>query len=254
MMRIVICEDIKQERIGMEQTINKYILMENYDMELVLSVGDPIEVLDYLDKYPITSGLYFLDVDLQCEMNGIELAVRIKEVDTSATIVFVTTYQELMHLVFTYKVEAMDYITKDRPIEEVRTRTAECMQLAYKRYLDGKHSKTKYFPVKVGAQILNIPHNQILFFETAPDPTRYKRVILHTQTGQIEFRGGAIRELEKIGDEFHCCHKSFVVNITKVKRVDRELREVEMQNGDVIPISTRKMSEFLKALGYTSQS
>jgi len=246
MMHIVICEDSKRERIGMEKTINKHIITGDYDMDLALSASGPIEVLDYLNEHPITSGLYFLDIDLQHEMDGIKLAAKIKEKDASATIIFITTCEELMPLVFTYKVEAMDYIAKDSPAEEVEARIAECMRLAYQRYLDGKHSKTKYFTVKVGDQILNIPHNEILFFETHPSIPHV--IILYTKNGQIEFRG-FIKNVENLGPEFRCCHKSFVVNTTKIKRVDRDKRELEMLNGILIPVSMRKMTEFWKALG-----
>jgi len=245
MMRIVICEDNQRERIDMEQTVNKYILTKDCDMELALSASGPIEVLDYLDEHPITSGLYFLDIDLRHEMNGIELAAKIRKTDISATIVFITTHEELMFMVFTYKVEAMDYITKDRPAEEVKTRTVECMQLAYQRYLDGKHSKTKYFPVKVGGQILNIPHDEILLFETHPQIR--KRMLLYTEKGKIDFRG-IISEIEKLVPDFYRCHKSFIVNPSKIVILDKAKSKAELVNGQLVFVAAKKVSELARMI------
>lgn len=243
MLHVFICEDDPRQRESMETLINKYILLGDYDMDITLSAGSPAEMLDHLKKYGSKNGLYFLDVDLQSEINGIVLAAKIRALDVSATIVFITTHAELSYLVFKHKVEAMDYIIKDSPAEEIETRVMECMKLAYTRYLGGKHSKSKYFTVKAGDQMLNIPYDEILFFET--HLTLRNKIFLHTINGKVEFRG-AISEVTQLGPPFYQCHQSFVVNIKKIERVDRGNREVEMIDGEIIPISVRKMAEFLK--------
>jgi len=229
----------------MQKLINKHIMEEDYNMELVLAAHSPSEVLDYLKQHTSKSGLYFLDVDLQHELNGIELGAKIRELDVSATIAFITTRSEMAHLVFMHKVEAMDYIIKDDP-DTVETGVKTCMQLAYQRYLSGKHAQDQYFTVKSDDHIWNIPHDDILFFET--DFTQHKKLVLHTETGLIGFRS-SISEVENIGPEFYCCHRSFVINLKKVKRIDRAKREIEMTDGKIIPVAARKMTEFLKRMG-----
>ncbi|MCL2841841.1 MAG: response regulator, partial [Oscillospiraceae bacterium] len=126
-------------------------------------------LLEYLNKRQVQSGLYFLDVDLQSDLNGIELGAEIREIDVSATIVFITSHANLLPQVFRYKVEAMEYIVKDSPAEEIEKRVIECMQLAYQRYLGGKHTQVKYFTAKIGDQMLNIPFDDILFFESSTE-------------------------------------------------------------------------------------
>jgi len=227
--------------VRIEKIVHKYILEEDPAMDLALSAGRPTDVLDYLKAHPLKSGLYFLDVDLQSEMNGIELGAKIRELDTSATIVFITTHTDKVPLVFRYKVEAMDYILKDQP-QKIEARTRECIHLAYQRYLNGNSPEGKHFVVKTGDQVLNVPYAEILFFET--HPTIRHKLILHTATERIEFRG-FIKDVENLGPEFCQCHKSFCVNIKKIKRVDRTKLEIEMSNGEIIPISTRRMTEFL---------
>jgi len=98
----------------MESIVRKHIATEDVEMELVLSPACPADVLGYVGKHPDTNGLYFLDIGLQHEMNGIKLATKNREIDTNATIVFVTTHEELSHLVFRYKIEALDYITSSK--------------------------------------------------------------------------------------------------------------------------------------------
>jgi len=246
MLHVLICEDDPMQRAQIESIVSKQIAAENYEMELVLSAGNPSHILHYLKTRPDTNGLYFLDVDLQHdEMNGIELGAKIRELDMLATIVFITTHEELSHLVFKYKVEAMDYIIKDKP-EEIEGRVMECMLLAYKRYLESSTSTPTHYQVKFNEQVLNISYDEILFFETHP-AVRH-RVVLHTTNQLIEFRG-QISALAKSSPDLYHCHQSFVVNTKLIKSVDKGNLKIEMINGTRVPVAARKISKLLKMIG-----
>jgi len=245
MLNILICEDSPAQRMRIESIANKHILSEDAYMDIALTADCPSALLDYIEKHNIQSGLYFLDVDLQSDINGIELAAKIKKLDVSATIVFITTHSELVHYAFRLKVEAMDYITKDSPPEEIEKRVIECMKTAYRRFLDGRHAKSKYFTVKIGNQILNIPYDDILFFESST--TLRHQVILHKADSTLAFRN-YINDVSNLGPPFFRCHQSFVVNLNYIQRVDKFAREVEMTGGAIIPVAVRKMTELLKCL------
>ena len=247
MLRVLICEDNQTCRTFVENIVNEYIITKDCDMKLALSTGSPTEILAHLEVSQVKGGLYILDVDLRAQINGIELGAKIREQDISATIIFITTHSELAPLVFRHKVEAMDYIIKDETDEEVKARTRECMQSAYERYLAGRSPKGKIFTIKIGDQRLNFPQEDILYFETDPSPSASKKIIIRTQTGKTEFRG-ALNELEKIGTEFYRCHASIVVNVNKIKCVNSTAREVEMLNGDYLPVSRRLMPGLLKLM------
>jgi len=247
MLNVIICEDDLKQRTRLEKIINKYILLDDYHMGIVCSATSPGELLEYLNSNPSERGLYFLDVNLQSDINGIELGSKIRELDLSCTIVFITTHAELAHLVFQHKVSALDYIIKDSPPEEVEARIAECMRLAQQYWLDGKHSQSKYFTVRTGDHISHVPFDDILFFET--NVAVRNRLFLHKMNGKVEFRG-VIKDIAELGLPFFNCTQSFVVNLDKVSDVDRTLREAKLVNGAIVPIANRKMAEFLKALGW----
>ena len=71
------------------------------------------------------TGIFFLDVDLNHEMNGIALASKIREYQPRCFIIFVTTHSEMSFMTFSYKVEAMDYVIKDY-FQEVKNRVHQC--------------------------------------------------------------------------------------------------------------------------------
>ena len=245
MLNVFICENDPSYRKWAEQIINNFIISQDCQIDLVLSSPQPTDVLEHLRAHAVTSGLYLLDVDLGTDINGIELASEIRKRDVSATIVFVTTQSELAHLTFQYKVEAMDYILKSKHSEEVEQSVINCIQIAYERYLRGRAPEGKHFTIKTGDQILNVPLDQIVFLET--HPTIRHKVILYKKNGKIEFRG-SIQDLENLGTEFYHCHKSYVVNLSKVISFDKRARTAAMQNGAPVPVAVRKVTEFSKLL------
>jgi len=244
-IHIFICEDNCKQREYIDALVKKFILIEHYDMALTLSCGNPTELLNYLEKHPSKNNLYFLDIDLQHEINGITLASIIRERDAFGKIVFITTHAELSYLTFQYQIEAMDYIIKDKP-DEIPERVKKCIDLTHSRYLDDDHPKRSGFQVKVGEQIQVIPFADILFFES--HPTLPHKIILHTQNKQIEFRDSMSAVAKKAGLDFFRCDKSFVVNLKNIVCVDSNTREIEMKGGNTIFASVRKLKELLNLL------
>ena len=58
MLRIFICEDDTIQRKKLERIIQRYILIEELDMQLQLSTADPFEILTYLNEHPQTAGVF----------------------------------------------------------------------------------------------------------------------------------------------------------------------------------------------------
>jgi len=237
---VLICEDDPRQRLHIEAVVGKYIAAGDCDIELILSTGHPVEILDFLKDYPDKKGLYILDVDLQDDMiNGIELGAKIRETDPFAKIVFITTHDELAYLTFTHKVEAMDYIVKERP-EDVEQRIIECMSAAYKRYLKEQDAEPKEFQFEIGGRLWRIPHDEILFFET--DPGKKNKAFLHKEDEQIGLRN-SMSNIAATVPHFYRCHQSFLVNPKHIRGIDRISHKIELSNGDTIPFAPKKAAE-----------
>jgi len=242
MLHIIICEDDSSHRKLMEKVVREQVASDKQKMKLVLSTGNPDKVLAYLSEHSDKHSLYFLDVDLGHEQNGIELGAKIRQADPLAKIVFVTTHDEMAFLTFTHKVRAMDYIIKSSA-RDISSNMVECIKKAHRFYREELENQTKFFKLNTGGQILNISHDDILFFES--DPGAPNKVIVHTETGPIAYRG-LLRDAANLGPEFFQCHKCNVVNITKIKRIDKIKFEVEMTNGEVARVGIKKLTELIR--------
>ena len=241
MLRIIVCEDNKEQRARITKYIEDSIMIENLDMEIALSTESPEEIIEYLKENELT-GLYFLDVDLNSKMNGIKLAEIIREYDPRGFIVFITTHAEMSYLTFMYKVEAMDYIIKDN-CDAVKERIHQCILNAHKKYSSKATDLQKNFTIKVEDKIINIEYSKILFFETSDI---IHKVILHAVDRQIEFYA-KMKDIEaKLDDRFYRCHRSFLVNKDNVKEVDKTNRVIHMINGQQCFVATRMLKGLLK--------
>lgn len=243
MIHVIICEDDPIQRKRMETIVYNHIIMEEYDAALALSTDNPFEVISYADVHPKRNKLYILDVDLGHEMNGITLAAHIREEDLHSSIAFVTTHAEMLHLTFQYKVEAIDYIVKDRP-QEIPGRIQACIDAVYKRSVTDKRPTTGSYQVKDGGRMRLIPYEDIMFFTSHPAA---RKIVLHLENSQINFYG-SINELEEISSDFYRSHKSFVVNLRNIRHVDRVTKEIEMTNGEIALVGTKKVQKLLEAI------
>jgi len=246
MLHILICEDDARQQAHMESVVKEYIAAKNNEMILALSSSNPAQVLAYTKSHPEIGGLYFLDIDLQHDkMNGIELGAEIRKMDPFAKVVFITTHSELAYMTFKHKINALDYIVKDRP-EEIEIRMQECIEVAHEQYQQEKQGQMKYFKVDATGEVWSIPYHDILFFETHVNIRH--RVIIHTENSKIEFRG-FLGEIEKLVPEFYRSHKSYLLNIDKISYIDKLTKEAVMQNGKRALIAQRKIAELVGIIG-----
>lgn len=239
MLKVFICEDNKEHRERFSKFIDDIIMIENLDMDIGVVTESPYEIIKYI-KENNGFGIYFLDVDLKSDINGIQLAEQIREYDPRGFIIFITTHAEMSYLTFIYKVEAMDYIIKDN-YDNVRNRIHQCILNASKKYSSNLNENEKIFTVKSGEKLVNIELDKILFFETS---SIIHKIIIHAVDRQVEFYA-QMKEIEKkLDDRFYRCHRSYMVNKNNIKEIDKKNRIIYMINGEKCLISTRGMKGF----------
>ncbi len=239
MLNIFVCEDNDIQRQAIVQIIQNTVLIEELDMQLVMETGNPYELLDEIRNCQNT-GVYFLDIDLNSDMNGMKLAQQIRLFDPRGFIIFITAHSELSFMTFQYRVEAMDFVLKDNPAE-LKVKIRECLLNAMERYTLQTNKTHKVYMIDVGGRKISVDYEDIFFFETS---SNIHKVILHAKDRQIEF-SGTIKELAyALDDNFVRCHRSFLVNKSNIKEVDAKNRIIHFTNGETCLMSTRMMKQF----------
>ena len=238
MLHIFVCEDDAAQRKAVVQIIHNTVLIEELDMRLVLDTADPYELLEAI-KTSRNTGIYFLDIDLNCDMNGMKLAQHIRKFDPRGFIIFITAHSELSYMTFQYRVEAMDFVLKDNPAE-AKVKIRECLLHAWERHTLQTNKVHKTYTIEIGERKISVDYQDILFFETS---SNIHKVILHAKDRQIEFFG-TMKDLENtLDDSFVRCHRSFLANRNNIKEVDTKNRILYFVNGESCLMSTRMMKE-----------
>lgn len=232
MLKVIICDDNLAYRDKLKQIIENTILRENLDLNVEICTEDPEEIIKYIEKNNIT-GIYFLDVDLKNNVNGIRLGEKIRDLDPKGFIIFTTIHMEMSYLAFKYKVEAMDYVIKDE--EDFKQRVNSCLIKAYNTYYK-ESFKEGYISINEDSRIINIKLSNILFIETSS--TAHK-IRVHEENRQIEFYGNLKDMQEKLTPNFYRCHKSYIVNKDKIEEIDMKNNKIVMVNGEECYVSFR---------------
>lgn len=234
MLKIFVCEDNIVQRKKMESIIDclKADMVDVIEKGIV--TANPYEILEHI-RNENNSCLYFLDIDLKCDMDGFMLAHKIRETQPRCCIVFVTTHSEMSFMTFPYRIEAMDFIIKD-DIGKLEERMLQCIEQAIERCCRKEEKDTEKYTVKIGNHIKNITLSEIKYFEAVAET---RKIILHATNCVIEF-SGKLKEIEKnLNEDFVRCHRSVIVNTKYIESVDRINHIIYLKDGEICHMSVR---------------
>lgn len=240
MLHIYVCEDNEIQRKKIVKIIENIILMENYDLVLDYYGDNPYTLLKQVNTHE-NVGLYFLDIDLNCDMDGLTVAKELRKKDPRGYIVFITTHSELSYMPFTYRLEAMDFILKD-DFESISNKLYQCVGYAYSQYTSVDNVSHKNFTIRIGERERCIPFRDIIYIETSPNA---HNVVLHTINTQIEFPGKITEIMTRLDKRFYRCHRSYCLNRNHIREVNVKKRTIIMSNGDVCLVAAKLIKGLL---------
>lgn len=243
MIDIYICEDSRKQLNLFKKYISDSIMIEGLDMEIVRATSDPHDLMkDILTAE--NTGLFFLDIDLKSDIDGLTLAQRIRQMQPRCFIIFITSHSEMSFLTFQYKVEALDFIIKDNT-KHIKSKIHECLLDVQNKYTSLNNTVTRTFTIRLNDKCIAIDYNDIIFFETS---SNIHKIVLHAKKRVIEF-SGQLKDIEKQLDyRFYRCHKSYIINKDNITEADFKESVVYMNNGETCPVSVRLRKGLKKLL------
>lgn len=225
-MHIAICEDDRTYNDELKRLLehNGYIVSSYF-------TGDEMwfAYQDYVNPFDAI----LLDLHLPGDLNGIEAATKIRRAGDDAAVIILTNFAE--YALQGYDIQAQHYLIK--PVED-------CRLLAILEQVEAeiaaKRAETLLVSVKGG--VYRIKCDDILYIESRG---HFSYVVTNEERLKF-FR--KISELYELCDErFICPHKSYIVNMRRIFSVNG-FRDIRMDNGDIVPISRQRKSEFIRHL------
>lgn len=242
-MNIVVCDDNEEFLNQLVSIIEKFAFIEENSIAVAFSTTNPDELQQYIENTPPVD-CFFLDINFNGKIIGLDIAKLIREKYPLASIVFVTTHSEMLQLTMKYKVEALDFIIKD-VLDNLQSNVTEVLEAAYEKYKKiGKEPVTRYFQFNTGGFVKNVKYDDILYFK-ASDSSH--KVTLVSKNGLFEFYE-SLDDIERLSDQFFRCHRGYIINLDNVKMFNKKKAMVVMENDEQCPVAHRRIKEFEHAL------
>lgn len=229
MYRIAVCEDdprtAEQNKAAACRVLDGKgrVRGQNYDVDVFHTAAPLMERLtEDADAYQ----LLLLDIQLEGD-NGVELARFLREHQVSASIIYITDHPGFA--LDSFPTYPLEYLLK--PVDEERL--AAALDWDWKQ----RHIRPKRPVMWVGSRA--IPLGEITYLETSG-----RKTAVHTSTERLEHSVPLSRLKEEFQRQGFCLsHFSYLVNLARVARVDRDT--LTLDTGESIPVSRRYYQDFI---------
>lgn len=241
---VYLLEDNAIQREKYAEFIRNGILINDANLQLK-SVTSTVE--DFYTNYiPQEQGLYFLDMEIDNDkLAGLNVAERIRKDTPLAQIVFITTHDELSLTTLERKIAPMDYILKDKGLDEIKHRITDDIETAQKNLQKYSHSSKNLLDYKIGSRYFSILMDDIIMLYTQKDVPG--RIFIITKNQLAEFNG-SLNTFENEYPNLFRCNRSYLVNLENATTYDTHTRTLSFIDGSICEVSFRKHKELTKLL------
>ena len=232
MLRFIVCEDNKDFLGRLCNTINKVMMPYNFEYKISKFTYYDKEVEEII-KRKNEQKVYILDIELG-EVSGLEIASEIRERDLESIIIFITSHPECKNDIFYSRLLALDYIAKDRLWSDRFENTLE--------YTIKAINRRRILTFEFNHNSYRVPFDDILYIEKVQD--NQKCIINTENNNQYEINTTITDLINKLGPSFFQSHKSGIINIEKIKKINYADNTITFLNNKcVYLLSNRKKKE-----------
>lgn len=227
LMKIAVCDDEQKDCDDLFLLIQNYLQNNGFNFEIhMFSTGDKL-LKTLADNH---FSLLFLDIYLSSEeATGMEIARLIRRMGLDLPIIFTTNSCDFA--VESYEVDALYYLVKPVTFEKIQTVMKKCRKLL--------EDSLQYIDVVSGRKNTRIYAKSLIYAEAFGNS-----IVLHTTEGDIRTYLALDRVLQDMGMPFLRCHKSYIVNMNYIRRIDG--KDFLLTNGIRIPIRTNGRAEVVQ--------
>jgi DNA-binding LytR/AlgR family response regulator len=202
------CIIIDDEPIA-RKVLQEFIEEIDY-LELTGQAENPLKAMEMLNNGDID--IIFLDINMP-KVNGIDF---IKSSKTTASVIMTTAYAE--YAAEAYGLDVLDYLVKPIAFDRFLKACNKAKEIGeLKKIKQGKPDKTSdHFFIKCNNQIEKVFYEELIYAEAMLNYvmlyTNIKKMIVYVTIKNLEEQLPA--------DKFMKVHKSFIVNISKIRSIE----------------------------------
>lgn len=224
--RIAICDDEQNQIEYITSIVASWSAHEGHGCEIRTFASAEAFLFEYEEDKAYD--ILLLDVEMK-NMNGIELAKRIRKDNNRAEIIFITSHFEFVGE--GYEVDALHYLIKPISVEkltQVLTKAAEKLSI-----------EPPSVVISCEGETVKLYESDILYVESF-----LHYIVIHTKDNEYKIKENISVFENKVSDVFYRIHRSYLVSLKYITRISRT--SVNIGNTE-LPLSRGKYDNINRA-------
>lgn len=228
MIKIVIVEDEVAQQEKVKSVISKFLFKTEEEIKI-----------EYYSKYnkslekeindTTTRKIYIMDIELEGNLSGIQIAKRIRKDDWDSEIIFTTSHDKMFETVYRNIYQVFDFIEKYHDMKE---RLEHDLKVIFKKKFDNKmfSYSTKFIDIKVF-------YRSILYIYREKDE---RKLVIVTDNNIFKINMKLIDVFNHLDDRFKQCHRSCIINTQRVNKYEWNEGIFILDTGEEIDMLSKK--------------
>ncbi len=226
-MNILICSKNTKFLNYLNSILNQLIIKKDLSAKVVFKSTDSNDILNYIQSK--RADVLFLDIDFK--NTGIEFAEKIRKIDKSLYLIFITNHLE--YVFSSFKVKPFDFLVNPityEKLEHVLTDLFEDIQDSPNNFIS---LSNKAF----------IKLNDVYYISRLG-----MKLIFNTNYGNYELYSSFKKIEPKLPNNFVRSHKSYIVNINQIKSINAINNIITFKKNVECYIGLKYKSHFLEII------
>lgn len=202
MIKFALCDDNAQLLLKLKEMLEAIFLRNDLDANITFVTESSNKLTNFLNENDVD--VLFMDIDLNSQMTGIDIAKEIRRKNKSIYIIFLTGHFE--YIVSSFECKTFDFIQK--PFSFSR------LESTVKRLFDDINYNNQSF-IKLSNQHKLINQSLVNYIQKEGMKTIYS-----LPSTNISSYGSFSKISGTLPNNFVRCHKSFIVNINNISNID----------------------------------
>lgn len=222
MYNILICDDDARHNDTLRETITDLLGRDGVNVIPCTSAEEPLRLV----AQGVQPHALLMDIELR-ERSGIDTVKRLHRTHPDVPVIYVTGH--IAYCTRVYETEHVGFLVK--PVQ--RADLASALRRALDR---AERTRTEGIVVRSHQQAMFLPFTKLQFLESSG-----RKVQFACQGERLESYVRLKDVLSQLDGRFYQCHKSFVVNLDWVSKIEHS--DFLLHSGERVPISARHRQE-----------
>ena len=228
MIKFVIVEDEKSIQNTVKKVIRKISILNDTEIEVKYFTKYDKDLQKEINE-ELYRKVYILDIELEGNISGIDIAHKIRENDWDSEIIFITSHDKMFETVYRSILDVFDFIEK---FHDMESRLEWDLKLIYNQKFDKKMLK-----VYSRNADLEIYLKNILYITRDKEE---RKIILHTKEVDFKIVNTLNDIVEKLDSRFVRTHRGCIANKDHVIEYKFSKGYFILDNGQKIDLLSKK--------------